>query len=260
MEEIINKIFVENHYREIWHEENTHFYVNETKAVSYYLVTYIDCSSDEMNNQELKGRLSKLEIDYIDNENGKVGIRKSLQEVLGHGELGQLDKNTSAIYLLKIKKSEDLENYRNLIYSIEESPYYFRRYILPYTEKQQNELKEVMKNNSDKNMVEILSDLANCADEYYLMLENKNLDRVYELVIRIFSKIPFLQYSFKAETKPLPLEDSINIKLENSDLRIYHEAIITGEKDIEKWLALGENSISDDKIESVLIEYMRGGN
>lgn len=148
-----------------------------------------------------------------------------------------------------------LTKYRNLIYSIEESPNYFKRYILPYTEKQVVGLKNVLSDYSDKNIVEILSELADVEENYYSLMNGTNYNSVYELVIRLFSKIPFLQYKFKATSDDISLEKMVKDALAN-DLVKYDEAIKANKIEIEDSIELEEIAITEKEIDVILNKLM----
>ena len=142
-----------------------------------------------------------------------------------------------------------------MIYSIEESPNYFKRYILPYTEKQVVGLKNVLSDYSDKNIVEILSELADVEENYYSLMNGTNYNSVYELVIRLFSKIPFLQYKFKATSDDISLEKMVKDALGN-DLVKYDEAIKANKIELEDLIGLEEIAITETEIDAILNKLM----
>ena len=144
-----------------------------------------------------------------------------------------------------------LAKYRNLIYSIEESPDYFRRYILPYTEKQVVGLKNVLHDYNDKNIVEILSELADEEENYNSLMNGTNDNSVYELVIRLFSKIPFLQYKFKATSNDISLEKMI-IDALNGVLNKYDKAIKENKVGIEELIDIEDGFITEKEIDKIL--------
>ena len=168
----------------------------------------------------------------------------------------QLDKNISAIYPIKLKNINELDNYKNLIYYVEESPYFFRRFVLPYTDKQANELKTIISDNKEKVIRDILSDLANDEDAYFELAEHKSINSVYELVIRLFSKIPFLQYNFKAEQKPMSIEKRIENSL-NEVLFKYHDIVVNENKDLEAIILKEDTELTDDDLERKIEELVR---
>ena len=164
-------------------------------------------------------------------------------------EASQLDKNTSAIYLLKFNNSDRFNSMRNLIYTIEESSNYFKRYILAYTDKQVQMLKNKISDYEEKNIEQILSDIADDKDEYYKLMNGMNSGSLYELVIRLFSKIPFLNYNFKVSSMPISIEEDINNRLPNN-LKNYDNVlknIKEDEFDEETILAMIDHCIINDK-------------
>ena len=255
----MNKLFEQYNFVKTWEKDNKMFYVNTDKnIVSYFILNFIDCT-DIFDNEELvRIELDKLEEEYVDIENDKKGIKSSIiNSFKTMQEISQIDKNTSAIYLVKISEENMLVNYKNMIYSIEESPNYFKRYVLLYTEKQVAGLKNVIFNHSDKNIAEILSELADVEENYYSLMNGTNYNSVYELVIRLFSKIPFLQYKFKATLDDISLEKMVKEALANDNVLMkYDEAIKANKVQLEDLIRLEENTIAEDKIDKILYKLI----
>lgn len=257
MNEIMNKLFEQYNFAKTWEEDNKMFYVNTDKnVVSYFILNYIDCTNILDKEELIRAELDKLEEEYIDAESDKKGIKYSIiNSFKTMQEISQIDKNTSAIYIVKFSEENMLTKYRNLIYSIEESPNYFKRYILPYTKKQVVGLKNVLSDYSDKNIVEILSELADVEENYYSLMNGTNYNSVYELVIRLFSKIPFLQYKFKATSDDISLEKMVKDALAD-DLVKYDEAIKANKIEIEDLIGLEEIAITETEIDVILNKLM----
>lgn len=253
MNEIMIKLFEQYNFVKIWEEDKRMFFVNTDKSVvSYFLLNFIDCTDIPDDEDLIREELGKLEKDYIEIENDKMGIKYSVIDAFENKqEVSQIDKNTSAIYLVKFSEVNTLTKYRNLIYSIEESPNYFKRYILPYTEKQVNGLKQVLFDYQNKSIVEILSELADVEENYYSLMNGTNENSVYELVIRLFSKIPFLQYKFKAISDDISLEKMVKDSL-TDDLVKYDEAIKENRIDVEVLIRLEEIEEVEQDIDRIL--------
>ena len=261
MKDIMIKLFEEYNFIKTWEENNKMFFVNADKnIVSYFILNFIDCTHISDDEELIKKELSKLEEEYVDIGNEKKGIKYSIiSSFENKQEVSQIDKNTSAIYLVDFSEINMLSKYRNLIYSIEESPDYFKRYILPYTEKQVAGLKNVLADYSDKNIGEILSQLADVEENYYSLMNGTNNNSVYELVIRLFSKIPFLQYRFKATSDDISLEKIVKSFL-TDDLVEYDEAIKENRITLEEFICLEKDNITKkeiDKIINQLIEEVK---
>lgn len=253
MNTIMNKLFEQYNFVKTWEEDNRMFFVNTDKnVVSYFILNFIDCTNISDDEELIRAELDRLEEEYVDGESDEKGIKYSIINSFENmHEISQIDKNTSAIYLVKFSEVNMLSKYRNLIYSIEESPNYFKRYILPYTEKQVVGLQNVISDYSGKNIVEILSELADVEENYYSLMNGTNYNSVYELVIRLFSKIPFLQYKFKATSDDISLEKMVKDALDD-DLVKYDEAIKENRIEIEELIELEEIDISEKEIDIIL--------
>lgn len=261
MKDIMIKLFEEYNFIKTWEENNKMFFVNADKnIVSYFILNFIDCTHISDDEELIKKELNKLEEEYVESGNEKKGIKYSIISSFENTqEMSQIDKNTSAIYLVEFSEINMLSKYRNLIYSIEESPDYFKRYILPYTEKQVAGLKNVLVDYGDKNIVEILSQLADVEENYFSLMNGTNNNSVYELVIRLFSKIPFLQYRFKATSNDISLEKTVENFL-TDDLVEYDEAIKENRITLEEFISLEKDNITEkeiDKIINQLIEEVK---
>lgn len=116
-------------------------------------------------------------------------------------------------------------------------------------------LKNVLSDYSDKNIVEILSELADAEENYYSLMNGTNYNSVYELVIRLFSKIPFLQYRFKATSDDISLEKMVKDAL-SENLVKYDEAIKTNKVEIEDLIDLESSSITKMRIDEILTQLM----
>ena len=253
MRELIQQIFIAYGFDEKWQDDSIEFYsATAEEKTSFFLIDYIEAIDEGITDKTMLTMLKRLEKDYIDeNTNGK-GVKRKIQELFVNDNASiaaQIDKNTSAIYPIKLNSLNDLDKYRNLIYSVEESPHYFRRFILPYTDNQVDELKRIISDYPEKNIVNVLSEIANQEDAYYDLAGHRNLDNAYELVIRLFSKIPFLQYNFVAEQKPMSVEKRIESEMESELLR-YHNLICNNCVDIDEYIKVLNLPEDDEVIEA----------
>lgn len=258
MNELIKLIFEYYGFEKKWEDGNIEFYLNiKERVASYFLISYIDCSGAEEDAESILRKLKELENIYTNKLGNGKHIKREIQELFDDpSEARQLDKNTSAIFPMKFSSIDRLDDFRNLIYSVEESPYYFRRFVLPYTSEQVTELMKILSNNGSKKIVDALSELADSEDDYYDLAEHKNLNSVYELVIRLFSKISFLQYNFKVEQMPLSIEKRIELGMDEK-LSKYHEAVIDQESDLERLLLLEDFEMSEKELEDMINSKVR---
>lgn len=256
MKEIISKLFEQNNFIQKCQSDNIHFFASqENNIVSFFIVNYIDCVNVEKDVNKLREKLNYLENNYIESVGNNKGIKNLIiSSFEKFDEVTQIDKNTSAIYLLRFSDINILDKYRKLIYSIEESPIYFKRYILPYSDSQVDELKNLLKDSKKDVLDDCLTDLANNENEYFELLKGDKIS-AYQLVIRLFSKIPFLKYRFKKYSDTFSLEKMIESKL-NSHLKKYDE-LICKEFNFEDYLLVEEDiEITDKDIKSELDKYM----
>ena len=87
----------------------------------------------------------------------------------------------------------------------------------------------------------------------YLRIKNSN--SIYELVIRLFSKVPFLQYKFRAKSDEISLEKMVNDALDDN-LKIYDQAIIKNKIDIEELISQEEDDISEKEVDKILSKLL----
>lgn len=257
MNSIIELLFEHYDYDQIWNnEQNISFYKNrDDQIVSYFFTFFVDCTAISTNEKAVSDALNDLERLYILDNN--EGLRDSVMRALKKDEKPQIDKNTSAIYLVKFPDDYIITKYKNIIYSIEESPKYFKRYIIPYTDKQINNLKKDIIDHDELNIVEILNDLSNNEDEYYKLLERKNNNSLYELVIRLFSKIPFLQYRFRADATDNSSLDQIVDEIIDDELKELDAAIRVGNTEIDSLISILGIKVSDEEINSEISGMLR---
>lgn len=249
---LLERLFNEHNFIKQWRDKDVEFYVNKDKnLVSYFIIYYVDCTEFEGQEEIVKETLNGLETRYISFDDKKIALKHSIaKSFTNKNEIAQIDKNTSAIYVMKFCNLHNLNKYRNHIYSIEESTVYFRRYVLPYTEIQLSGLKQMI-NINGKTIETILTELADNENDYYQLLIGANHDSAYELVIRLFAKIPFLQYQFSNTSTKYSLVNMVNSALDEEYLK-YDELISEGMENIDKYLDLNHEVVSDDFINSEL--------
>lgn len=257
MQKVLERLFKEHGFQKQWeNNSDIEFYINTDKnMVSYFIVNYIDCTTFENDEDAVKNALNRLEEIYMNFDDLGKSLKKNIAKTfIDSNEVAQIDKNTSAVFVVKFSDMNVLDKYRNLIYSIEESAVYFKRYILAYNQIQLDGLKQELNVNEGKTIQEVLTDLANDENSYYQLLRGGN-HSTYELVIRLFSKIPFLQYIFKDSSEEYSLVDMVNDALDIK-LKKYDDLISAEENDLEKYLEIVEDEISEEDILSKFDELL----
>lgn len=125
MNEILRLIFEAYAVEKRWTDNDIDFYsAEDSDKTSFFLIDYVDVTGETISDTDLLKRLKKLERDYIDETVDGKGVKKKITELFGDkvSIAAQIDKNTSAIYPIKLDSLNNLDTYRNLIYSVEESP------------------------------------------------------------------------------------------------------------------------------------------
>ena len=285
MNKLIDKIFKSYKYIQVVDigGYNLAFYKHESAEIAnYFLIYTIDCREFEENEEKVKKALEQLEKDYskstnFDNlalkqesidsfNNTKEASRfdnlslkqKIIDSFNNTKEASQIDKNTSAIYLLLFDNIENLNSYRNTVYSIEESPNHFKRYVLPYTQNQLNQLNNALSQFSDRSLNDALCQIVDNEDSYFKLVEGKDLESTYGLIIRMFSKLPFLQYKFKTELAPEPIEKRVEGNLK-AELIKYHNILKDNKLTIENILSLEDDfKVENDELDNEIIKLLKG--
>jgi hypothetical protein len=101
----------------------------------------------------------------------------------------RIDKNVTLLLCLRRKGLPINENLNRLIFELEEDPYHFKKLVLPYTTVEVNALKaELALGNK---LYEILND----RKEFYRFKKDPYEESKYNLVSKLFIKLPFLHFS-----------------------------------------------------------------
>jgi hypothetical protein len=110
-------------------------------------------------------------------------------------------KNTDLIVLLKLNNLAQYKNLEEKIFLIEENPYHFKKYVLYYTEDELNFI-------TGKGYLDIKETLNDHGE--FINYKNSPLKPcIYNLVARVFIKIPFLiMPALKKDFVPINLQIS----------------------------------------------------
>lgn len=132
-------------------------------------------------------------------------------------------KNTSLIISVKVDSVFDEYKLSNKIYDIEESPYFFKRYVILYTEQQKKLIENInvsqyLKILSDKDKFRVYKKNKKGEDNFNNKLKNDVL--IYDIISKFYIKIPFLVYDFDKD-KGLPiLAERLNKALDDNQKKI----------------------------------------
>ncbi|KRF06041.1 hypothetical protein ASG89_20065 [Paenibacillus sp. Soil766] len=152
-----------------------------------------------------------------------------------------IEKNLSLILLMESNSMQFTKEQNSLIYDLEEDPYYFKKYVLVYTQQQQELIIERL--SQEIEVIEYLNEFLLNADYFNSFKRNQDSEIAieYDIVSKLFIKIPFL--NIKHEIKKLiKLSDEIRSKMEDSDW-IFYSGLI------ENFL---NNNNNDPNIEQII--------
>lgn len=166
-------------------------------------------------------------------------------------ELQEVDKNTSMIIFLRTTEL----NYESLV--LEEDPYYFKKYILPYTSEQFRSFSDEYSNQFDElGIKNVLDDVISDVDLFTEFKSNPEDLSVFNFVSKLFVKIPILKFPIDIDKDVYLLKESIirslkkNEKLfsikQKIDFHITHEETV------------GVDDETNTKIIESLFEFYKG--
>ncbi|RDY28427.1 hypothetical protein CHL78_005885 [Romboutsia weinsteinii] len=235
MKEVLHKIFKDNSF-EMQSFECGDYYSSKVKSENY-IVYFID-------------NLTNVNIDEIlDNKIDSIAVENINKE---------MKKNTSVIFVTRTNGSELNNTEKKLIFKIEEDPYFYKKYVLWYTDE---ELKNINLYLDDMTKFlmnrELFQSMKNILEFDIAKIQSEEKNKVYSymLLCRMFIKLPFLSLKSvynKSDSNELQnfekkiadiLEKNIelvqefdndgtisDIQLSNEDIKIYLEKV---EKDLK---------------------------
>lgn len=175
---------------------------NEQK-INYYLVLFVDNLFDR----------EKKDINF----NSFYEEIKKLEEYNDH----RMDKNLSMLICAKREGLEDNEEISRKIYKIEEDPYFFKKYVLTYTSQQERLIRSEASLNS---IVDFLYNTLNDHEAFLSFKSNPYKESVYNLVSKIFIKLPFLNLK-NIHREIYDLSGNINLSLDSSKIELRNKAL-----------------------------------
>jgi hypothetical protein len=211
MRHLVKRIFKDHNFRELTvpflQGEGDFFAVNtQENFINFYLVLFLDKIADDF--------LEKQVPDLY------YGI-KSLET--GYDE--RMDKNLSLLICLNRETElSDLERNRE-IFQVEEDPYFFKKYVFTYTEKQAQEFLEVLLRHETKNTKEIINNIINDKDDFIELKNHPQKNTVYNLCSKLMIKIPFLILE-RGEEQMEDLEEGIKKELRKASLLNYTKKLL----------------------------------
>lgn len=173
---IINKIFNEKKYEKVYEKDKFYLYeCKEEMKTDFYLLYFL--------NYESELEIEKMLIEKYSEMINEIKKEKKYKETI--------DKNLSLVLFLKVSEKNQ-EDIKKLTYEIEESKMYFKRYLLSYTEDEEKKffIFFSVKDTIEKMKIEIKK------TDNFEKFKNGEIS-FYNLLIKLYIKIPILEYEFK---------------------------------------------------------------
>ena len=215
MKNIINKLFKENNF--IQHEDNVfNFEDQDSFITSEYtepeLINFFECDKTKNILANYKARTQ---------------------------EFPNYKKNSSLLIYLKVTNISDTQSrLKNTVFNIEEDEYYFRKFILFYTDEM------IERINLNRNVLEQLKEIVDKGDIDKLQ-ENSFHDLSYFFALQLFIKLPWLSFNVERTTFEL-LDGPLKRKLEASKL-IHFDKLFDDINENSLDALIEKNSIDDVK-------------
>ncbi|OZQ60556.1 hypothetical protein CA600_27890 [Paenibacillus sp. VTT E-133280] len=170
---LMQKLFEENDFgiRHFLHIPTNVFGLDNPRG-SYYLAVFLE--EDES--------YESLTADMF---NSYYDVIKGLQD----GYDPQMDKNLSLLICLKRKVLEPDHKLNKIIFDIEEDPYFFKKYVLTYTELQ---VEKILTSLSDSGLMDYIHRILNDEAIFQSHKIRPHVESEYNLISRLFIKLPFL--------------------------------------------------------------------
>jgi hypothetical protein len=227
MKSLVKKILTEKAFiiEESILEEDHSFLASRTENNKFDFLTVMPIRKDEINREVIKEKIERYLLKIMETKQNFVG----------------LEKNLSLLVLLEVDSLDLSKEISSLIYDIEEDPYDFKKYVLIYTNEQVS-LLESYKAASTGDIIPFINNILNNSQVFSKFKNNEESEDVliYDLVSKLFIKIPFLSIDNNQQTITNLFDDIV-------------EGIQTEDKALwESFLKLNEDSGSDPSIEEIL--------
>ncbi|CEO08436.1 ABC-three component system middle component 1 [Paraclostridium sordellii] len=178
MKQIINKIFTNNNFT--IKELNKSSYYSSNEKSENYIVYFLDDLIESNIENILSNNIYDSEIDFMNKE---------------------MKSNTSVIFIVKVKDSNLDDREKKSIFKIEEDPYFYKKYVLWYTEEEILNINNFIDTNNIANsimnkkmftlMKEIMEEPIKANKKKYKKISVADI-KSYMLLCRLFIKLPFL--------------------------------------------------------------------
>lgn len=232
MRKLIERLFIENNYTVRPFLNNSTILASDTARSNYYLSIFLT-------EADVKDLVVSSLNEYFDAIKG-----------LDEGYEPQMDKNLSMLICLKRGSLNNDSTLNKQIFDIEEDPYFFKKYVLTYTESQED---LILRNVNDTHVMTYLHTILNNEDAFQTHKKFPYHETEYNLVSKLFIKLPVLNLTIRNEELP-SLKVTIN-NLLTPDLLQLRDDLLSLNK-IEDADGTAEKATDDDTLRKRLMEYV----
>lgn len=209
MKQTIQSIFSERRFEQARDLENIFFYHSPTGGRSeYYVVDFI----------------SAADLQAYDAERAHEVIMSN------KNAFHDVEKNSSLILCVEFN---DLQNqyyqYKNAMLKIEEDEFWFKKYLLPYTDA------AVQHFNMEAAIIPQLNELVLKETQFNAFRQNIFTGEAFFLAIQCFLKLPFLAFTPVLSADFVTIEQTMQSQLSTWELSMLYEKITPFDNNAEDW-------------------------
>jgi hypothetical protein len=196
--DIVKNIFFHSNYTVLEeNQERIEIYNTQPDKDDYFLI--VSCT--EVDN--LVTLNAQIESEFVERN-----IFKNLKDK------SAVMKNSSVIYLVEVSDYPAfLRTKENDIYDIEESPYYLKKYVFPYTKNQVQLFSDNIDEVSEASVVLRMKEIIEDKKAYLSAFKQANEEDLYSFVLKLYAKIPVTSYNFKPNQKLDEIIEEIETKI-----------------------------------------------
>ena len=225
LNEFIKQAIEDHHFIEIESKSNEiSFFKKEKGELRRYIITY---------------RTDQLEDATVINE---LVINNTPTELL---EAPAFAKNTDLIIVFQLDKLSNYKQYEKSIFDIEENAYHFKKYVLYYS----NEENQLISGKNFSNLKAVLSD----HEEFSIYKADPSRPSLYNMAARIFIKLPFLEMP-DIEKDIVPIYLKINTLVDSLNLSEIYTKISTANKQSDVNLEMLIEELVNEELETIKAE------
>jgi len=181
MNKLIKKIFIESGHSEE-QLENEFLYFSLQDLAYFFVIDFDQTEFDKIQN--------RLDIDAHEKYNR---LKQNYEKLVSEGVSNTVEKNSSLIVLVKVDSLSALEKYQQQILLFEEDEYFFKKYVILYSD-------ESIKDMIDKdNLISILQTKVKDETKFDSYANGGFQDELeeYLLILQLYIKLPFLKLSYE---------------------------------------------------------------